>query len=151
MTLCTSQSGEQLGAWCTLRTRGRCHQFGRLLADYAWNPINLFSVRVTSLAALVYVYRVKTEYALFELAGDGVDTVGVWGSNPHAPTISIAISFNDLPEFLLTSFLGLFRICRNFAGIQNKNALIRQNWLLQSFHRPHHCLPTNMCITGCHA
>jgi len=26
-------------------------------------------------------------YALYEVTSDGVDTVGVWGSNPHAPTI----------------------------------------------------------------
>ena len=48
--------------------------FGRLLADYAS-------------AALVRVYLVRRDYALSELIGDGVDTVGVWGSNPHAPTI----------------------------------------------------------------
>jgi hypothetical protein len=60
--------------------------FGRLLADYASNPINLCSVSVTSLAALVNVYRVRKHYALLDVIRDGVDTVGVWGSNPHAPT-----------------------------------------------------------------
>jgi hypothetical protein len=44
---------------------------------------------VTSLAALVNVYRFQNEYALYEVTGDRVDTVGVWGSNPHAPTIFI--------------------------------------------------------------
>ena len=42
---------------------------------------------VTSLAAQVDVYRLRNEYALHVVTGDGVDTVGVWGSNPHAPTI----------------------------------------------------------------
>ncbi|HLA11356.1 MAG TPA: hypothetical protein VJ023_12285, partial [Pyrinomonadaceae bacterium] len=60
---------------------------GRLLADYAYELINSYRVRVTSLAALVNVYGDRKNYALYELAGDGVDTVGVWGSNPHAPTI----------------------------------------------------------------
>ncbi len=31
-----------------------------------------------------------TLYALYEVSGDSVDTVGVWGSNPHAPTIFIS-------------------------------------------------------------
>jgi hypothetical protein len=29
----------------------------------------------------------KNDYALYRVISDGVDTVGVWGSNPHAPTI----------------------------------------------------------------
>ena len=60
--------------------------FGRLLADYAWNLINLYSVSVTSLAAQVNVYGLRNDYALHVASCDGVDTVGVWGSNPHAPT-----------------------------------------------------------------
>jgi hypothetical protein len=32
------------------------------------------------------VYADRNDYALYEVRGDGVDTVGVWGSNPHAPT-----------------------------------------------------------------
>jgi hypothetical protein len=61
-------------------------RFGRRLADYASNPINLSSLSVTSLASLVNVYRVRKDYVLSEVTRDGVDTVGVWGSNPHAPT-----------------------------------------------------------------
>jgi hypothetical protein len=34
---------------------------------------------VTFLAALVNVCRGRKDYALFEVIGDGVDTVGVWG------------------------------------------------------------------------
>ncbi len=52
---------------------------------YAWSPINPCNVSLTSLAALVSVYRVRKNYALCEVTSDGVDTVGVWGSNPHAP------------------------------------------------------------------
>ena len=63
--------------------------FGRLLADYAYELINSYRVSVTSLTAFVNVYGDRKDYALSEMTGDGVDTVGVWGSNPHAPTISI--------------------------------------------------------------
>jgi hypothetical protein len=65
--------------------------FGRLLADYASNLINSCSVSVTSRAAPVNVYRLRNDYALYEVSGDGVDTVGVWGSNPHAPIIFISV------------------------------------------------------------
>ena len=74
--------------------------FGRLLADYAWNLVNLYSVSVTSLAAPVSVYRLKNDYVIHAVSCDGVDTVGVWGSNPHAPTNR----FNNLtwiPRFAL--------------------------------------------------
>jgi hypothetical protein len=40
-----------------------------------------------SLATLVNVYGVRNDYWPYEVAGDGVDTMGAWGSNPHAPTI----------------------------------------------------------------
>jgi len=59
--------------------------FGRLLADYAWNLINLYSVSVTSLAAQVNVYGLRNDYALHVASCDGVDTAEVWGSSPHAP------------------------------------------------------------------
>jgi len=80
-------------------------RFGRLLADYAYELINSYRVRVTSLAALVNVYGDRKNYALYELAGDGVDTVGVWGSNPHAPTIflnnlALATPFSVAPKKL---------------------------------------------------
>ncbi|HBB89258.1 MAG TPA: hypothetical protein DC047_16765 [Blastocatellia bacterium] len=32
----------------------------------------------------------------YEVTSDGVDTVGVWGSNPHAPTIFISTRLNEL-------------------------------------------------------
>ena len=38
----------------------------------------LYSVNVTSLAAPVNVYRLRNDYALYVVTGDGVDTVGVW-------------------------------------------------------------------------
>ena len=63
--------------------------FGRVLAGYAWNIVNFCCVSVPSLAAPVNVYRLRNDYALYEVRSDGVDTVGVWGSNPHAPTIII--------------------------------------------------------------
>jgi len=37
---------------------------------------NLYSVNVTSLAAPVNVYRLGDDYALYEVAGYGVDTLG---------------------------------------------------------------------------
>ena len=43
---------------------------------------------MTSRSAFVNVYGDRKDYALFEEARDGVDMVGVCGSNPHAPTIS---------------------------------------------------------------
>jgi hypothetical protein len=49
-------------------------KFGRLLADSAWNLINSCSVRVTSLAALPKVYGIRNDYALHEVAGNGVHT-----------------------------------------------------------------------------
>jgi len=54
---------------------------------------------MSSLAGLVNVCRGRRDYALFEVTSDGVDTVGVWGSNPHAPTNL----FNNLAHF--TAFI----------------------------------------------
>ena len=34
-------------------------------------------------------YAVKAHYALYVAVGPRLDTVGVWGSNPHAPTNQI--------------------------------------------------------------
>ena len=45
---------------------------------------------VTSLVATVYVYQPGNDYALYEVTRYGIDTVGVWGSNPHAPTNRIS-------------------------------------------------------------
>ena len=56
--------------------------FGRLRLEL----VNFCCVSVPSLAAPVNVYRLRNDYALYEVRSDGVDTVGVWGSNPHAPT-----------------------------------------------------------------
>ena len=56
--------------------------FARLLADYAYFLINLYSVNVTSLAAPVNVYRLGSDYALYEVAWDGVDTLGGRSSSP---------------------------------------------------------------------
>jgi len=56
------------------------------LADYAGTLINLYSVSVTSLAAEVNVYRLWNDNGLYEVTKYDLDTVGVWGSNPHAPT-----------------------------------------------------------------
>ena len=61
-------------------------RLGRLLADCDYALINLCSVDVTSPTAVVNVCGLKNDYALYEATGDGVDSVGVWGSNPHAPT-----------------------------------------------------------------
>ena len=55
---------------------------GRLRVD----QIPICGVSVIPLAALVNVYRLGNDYALHVASCDGVDTVGVWGSNPHAPT-----------------------------------------------------------------
>jgi hypothetical protein len=72
------------------------------LADYAWNLINLYSVSVTSLTAFVNVYGDKNDCALCEVTRVGVDTVGVWGSNPHAPTniIQQIHKFSPSAQFL---------------------------------------------------
>jgi hypothetical protein len=43
----------------------------------------------------VDVYGNKNDYALSDLSRDGVDTVGVCGSNPHAPTNKL----NNLEAF----------------------------------------------------
>jgi hypothetical protein len=51
---------------------------------------------VNSQAALVNIQRVSKDCALSEVTGDGLDTVGVWGSNPHAPTIFIYQPVNSL-------------------------------------------------------
>ena len=56
------------------------------MADCAYELINSYRVSVTSLTAFVNVYGDRNDYALSEMTRDGVDTVGVWGSNPHAPT-----------------------------------------------------------------
>jgi hypothetical protein len=76
--------------------------FGRLLADYAYELINSYRVSVTSLTAFVNVYDDRKDYALSEMTRNGVDTVGVWGSNPHAPTIFISGCFKNLPASYLT-------------------------------------------------
>jgi hypothetical protein len=43
-------------------------------------------------------YGPGNDYALDEMTGDGADTVGVWRSNPHAPTILLS---NDSPLKIL--------------------------------------------------
>jgi hypothetical protein len=55
---------------------------------------------VTSLAAAVNVHRLENDYALYVVTSDGVDTVGVWGSNPHAPTIFIKLIRYFCPPFI---------------------------------------------------
>ena len=51
-------------------------EFGRLLADYAHALFNLYNVNATSLSAFVNVYSDRNDYALYEVIGDGIDTVG---------------------------------------------------------------------------
>jgi hypothetical protein len=63
-------------------------------------------VSVTSLAAQVNVYGHRNDYALPAATCDGVDTVGVWGSNPHAPTIF----FNNLKVAALLDLPPLDRL-----------------------------------------
>jgi hypothetical protein len=72
--------GEQRAA---IRGRVRARH---LLADYAYAMISLFIVGVTSFSRLGQVYGARNDYALSEVTRDVLDTVGVWGSNPHAPT-----------------------------------------------------------------
>ena len=48
---------------------------------------------------LVDVYGDKTDYALSDLSTDGVDIVGVCGSNPHAPTNTLNNSRPTIPVF----------------------------------------------------
>ena len=38
----------------------------------------------------------KNDYALYEVTRDGIDTVGVWGSNPHAPTNPL--NYHAIPD-----------------------------------------------------
>ena len=62
-----------------------CHDFAttRLALIRFIQRIRDFSSREISF------YAVKADYALYVAVGPRIDTVGVWGSNPHAPTISI--------------------------------------------------------------
>jgi hypothetical protein len=69
------------------------------LADYDYALINLYNVTVTSLAAPVNVYRLWNDYALHEVTGDGVDTVGVWGSNPRAYHFPLAPLISGLDSY----------------------------------------------------
>jgi hypothetical protein len=43
----------------------------------------------------------KNDYALYEVTEDDFDTVGVWGSNPHAPTIFIELFRYFCPPFIV--------------------------------------------------
>jgi len=57
---------------------------------------------------IVNVWRVGNDYALSAVTWDGVDTVGVCGSNPHAPTIFIelfdtVVLLSSLPSNLADS------------------------------------------------
>jgi hypothetical protein len=71
--------------------------FGRLLADFA-NALIQFIPRGRDFSnRFGCVYGDRNDYALYEVTSDGVDTVGIWGSNPHAPT-------NTLNNLALTTF-----------------------------------------------
>src|SRR6267378_3955561 len=96
-------------------------------------------------------YGLKNVYAVYAAPGPRLDTVGVWGSNPHAPTILFPAVSTNCPHFPSTSFSGFLGICRNSAGIQTEIAFNRRNRLFQDLYCSHQCLPTNMCITGSHA
>ena len=57
---------------------------------------------------IVNVWRVGNDYALSAVTWDGVDTVGVCGSNPHAPTRFIelfvtVVVLSSLPSNLADS------------------------------------------------
>lgn len=45
---------------------------GRLLADYAWNSINLDNVSVTSLATFAKIHCDRNDCALYDATGDGI-------------------------------------------------------------------------------
>ncbi len=62
-------------------------QLNLLAAKNQGRNCRLYSVSVISLAAQANVYGLRNDYAFYEVTSDGVDTVGVWGSNPHASTI----------------------------------------------------------------
>jgi hypothetical protein len=89
--------------------------FGRLLADYPCNLINLNRVSVTSLGAPVQFTGIRNDCAGYELTGDGFDTVGVWGSNPHAPTIFIDLFRYFCPPFIVhgTSLADFWQTLKN--------------------------------------
>jgi hypothetical protein len=59
-----------------------CHDFAttRLALIRFIQRIRDFSSRE------ICFYAVKADYALYAALGPRLDTVGVWGSNPHAPT-----------------------------------------------------------------
>jgi hypothetical protein len=65
-----------------------CHDFAttRLALIRFIQRIRDFSSRE------IHFYAVKADYALYAASGPRLDTVGVWGSNPHAPTNN----FNNL-------------------------------------------------------
>ena len=56
--------GLEMFVQLTVRERDRPDKLGRLLADYASNPIKLCRVSVTSLIPLVNVHGDKKDYAL---------------------------------------------------------------------------------------
>jgi len=70
----------------------------------------VFAFATTRLAIICFIQRIrdfssrgisfyaaKADYALYGAVGPRIDTVGVWGSNPHAPTIP----FNNLARITL--------------------------------------------------
>ncbi len=74
-----------------------CHDFAttRLALVRFIERIRDFSSRDVSF------YAAKNDYALYAAVGPRIDTVGVWGSNPHAPTIFIELFRYFCPPFVV--------------------------------------------------
>ncbi len=68
--------------------------------------------RSTSLAARFYFLRRKNELGAIPGAFWRIDTVGVWGSNPHAPTI-----FLELIRYFRPPLVEAFRIWQTFGRL----------------------------------
>ena len=72
-----------------------CHDFAttRLALIRFIQRIRDFSSRE------INFYAAKADYALYVAVGPRLDTVGVWGSNPHAPTnLFPGLSMTYLPR-----------------------------------------------------
>jgi hypothetical protein len=70
------------------QARSTNHGFATILPRFAYVLSVLYSVFVTSLAAIL-IFTLQKRIRRFTWRAAVLDTVGIWGSNPHAPTISI--------------------------------------------------------------
>jgi len=89
--------GDALGRQCTFGDPP-CYHLTRLCSsDRTWQtfgrlrlPFDQFIQRGRDFfSRLGQVYGARNDYAQSGVTRDGLDTAEVWGSSPHAPTISV--------------------------------------------------------------